>query len=432
MQLALALASGLAVFVALSWLSGWLGRRVRLIGQLSLALQAGALAAALTVTSLFRVEGLDSLHTWTTWAAVFAITLATLRIAALYFFDFHLHTRRGLRLPPMLPAVTLWASYLIAAFAILKMAWPGLPVTALLTTSAVTSLVLGLALQPILGNFFAGLVIALERPFRINDWVKFGDIEGRVVGITWRTTHLRTRDNDNLVVPNGKIADQEILNYYYPHPLHLERVHVGAHYRTPPYRVEQALLDVATRVEGVLEKPSPMVYVISFDDSAITYELRLWIEDIGEAPRIASQARCEIWEEFRRRGITIPFPIRTLEIETRGTPLESLLPAKAERPAPSPGARLFVSRGPDRGCTLEITEATVTVGRLEESDLKLAAPQVSKEHVRIERHSDGYHLRDLGSHFGTKVNGTRVEKCRLADLDKIEIGEDVLVFELDH
>ena len=187
----------------------------------------------------------------------------------------------------------------------------------LVATSAVTSLVLGLALQPILGNFFAGLVIAVERPFRINDWIKVNGIDGRVVDITWRTTHLRTRDNDNLVIPNGKLADERVLNFYYPHPMHLERVHVGADYRVPPYRVRRALLEAVTGVAGALDKPSPDVYVLSFDESAIRYELRVWIEDMAQSTRIASDLRARVWEELKKAGIRIPFPVRTLEIAPR-------------------------------------------------------------------------------------------------------------------
>ena len=134
-------------------------------------------------------------------------------------------------------------------------AFPGLNIGPLLASGAVTSLVLGLALQPILGNFFSGLVISLERPFRIDDWIEYQGIEAKVVGITWRTTRLRTRDNDDLVVSNARIAQEDVKNFYYPHPLHMERIYVGVHYRTPPYRVKQALLRAAARVDKVLDKP---------------------------------------------------------------------------------------------------------------------------------------------------------------------------------
>src|SRR4051812_166822 len=164
------------------------------------------------------------------WAWLFLGLITIFRLLGLYLFDVHLTAKRELRLPPLLPMVTMALIYLVTAFITLRLSFPKLDVTALVATSAVTSLVLGLALQPILGNFFAGLVISIEKPFRINDWIRIGEQEGRVTAITWRTTHLRTRDNDNLVIPNSKMADERVLNFYYPHPLHLERVKVAAHF----------------------------------------------------------------------------------------------------------------------------------------------------------------------------------------------------------
>ena len=352
MNQALAIATSVAATVLAVAAVTLLSRRLRLVRQLSFPLYVAALAGGLKVYLLLIGEAPGDLGKALSWILWFLGSIFVLRILGLYVFEVHLPSHRGLRLPPLLPAVAMGATYFVAALITLRLTYPDLPLTPLLTTSAVTSLVLGLALQPILGNFFAGVVISLEQPFRINDWVKVGEVEGRVAKITWRTTHLRNRDNDTVVIPNSKIADTEILNYFFPHPLHLERIYVGVHYRTPPYRVKQALMDVADRVDTVLKKPTPSVYLYSFDDSAITYELRVWIEDIANKPRINSHIRSEIWEEFQRRGITIPFPIRTLEIEPRARTLAIARPPRqpVEREAgAAPPARLYVYRGPDRG-----------------------------------------------------------------------------------
>ena len=135
------------------------------------------------------------------------------------------------------------------------------------------------------------------------------------------------------------MAEDRILNYYYPHPMHLEKIVVGAEYRAPPYRVRQALLAAAAGVPGVLEKPTPDVYVLAFADSSIDYELRVWIEDIAQRPRIGSDIRTRVWDEFARRGLTIPFPMRTIEISPRAR-------KAAARPVT---ARLFVALGPEAG-----------------------------------------------------------------------------------
>jgi pSer/pThr/pTyr-binding forkhead associated (FHA) protein len=187
---------------------------------------------------------------------------------------------------------------------------------------------------------------------------------------------------------------------------------------------------VAERIDGVLEKPSPTVHLHSFDESAITYELRAWIEDIAHEPRIASNVRTEIWEEFRRLNITIPFPIRTLEIEPRARQLELVRPATGEGLANTVlTARLFVTQGPDHGRNLALGELPATVGRAKHCDLSLNVPQASKEHFRVEWQTDHYLLTDLGSSFGTFVNGEKTTKQVLRDLDRIKVGDCVIVFE---
>jgi hypothetical protein len=286
--------------------------------------------------------------------------------------------------------------------------------------------VLGLALQPILSNFFAGLVVSLERPFRINDWIRVGEHEGRVVTITWRTTHLRTRDNDNLVIPNSKLADERVLNYYYPHPMHMERIKVGAEYKTPPYRVRRALLEAAAGVPGALDKPSPDVYVLSFDENAILYELRVWTDDVAHAPRINSEIRARIWEEFKKAGITVPHPIRTLELPPRPRRAEASRDGDAPRPA-----HLYVAEGPDRGVSQPLNGEAVTVGRSRDCTLRLNEPNASKDHLKIAWTDGSWMLTDLGSSFGTKVNGQPATSKALVPLDRITIGGTVIIFEAD-
>ncbi|HEX6861406.1 MAG TPA: mechanosensitive ion channel domain-containing protein, partial [Thermoanaerobaculia bacterium] len=357
------------------------------------------------------------------WILLFLGAVTVLRLLGLYFFDVHLRARTGFQLPPLLPAVTMFVVYLIAAFVTLRVVFPKLELGGLIATSAVTSLVLGLALQPILSNFFAGLVISIERPFRINDWIKVGDHEGRVAAITWRTTHLRTRENDNLVIPNSKLADERVVNFYYPHPMHLERIKVGASYDMPPYRVRRALLEAIAGVPGVLDKPTPEVYLPRFDDSSIGYELRVWMDDVANAPRIASEVRGRIWEVFRKEGITMPYPIRTVEISRRRP-----RPQEADSARP---ARLFVTEGVERGQSvdLEADGEPVTVGRSRTCTLVLTEPNASKEHLRIAWEDGKWAATDLGSSFGTKINGRPAARAELSPFDRIAIGDTVIIFE---
>ncbi|MBE3112364.1 MAG: mechanosensitive ion channel [Acidobacteria bacterium] len=423
MRVALVVISSVGVAAILIAGIIYLQRSYLIVRQLAFPFYVGALAAALKVFTLFHVGQFPALEASASWILIFLPAVLALRLIGLYWFEVHLKAHRGIQFPSLLQPVTMGLLYLIAGFITLKVVYPGLDVSPLLTTSAITSLVLGLALQPILGNLFAGVVISLERPFRINDCIKIGDTFGRVVGITWHSTHLRTRDDDELIVPNSRIAGENVLNYYFPYPLHLERIRVGVHYKTPPYRVQRALVDCAAGIENALEKPSPEAFVISFDDSAITYELRVWVDDVMHAPRVASQVRARIWVEFRRRGITIPFPIRTLEL----APRSRREPSGDARPP----ARLFITEGVEAGESAPIGDRPLVVGRSKSCTLSIADAQASKEHCRIEWTPDGYVLTDLESTFGTRVNGAVTKRVVLANLDHVTIGTTSMVFEVD-
>jgi small-conductance mechanosensitive channel len=421
-RLALAIVSSLAVSAILIAIVASL-RRLLIVRQLSFVLFVAAVAAGLRVFTLFTPGRFENFDHALSWLLLFLGSITVIRLAGLLYFDLHL-PHRGVRLPNLLPMVTVGAAYFVAAIVTFKISFPGQALSGLVTGSAITSLVIGLALQPILGNIFAGVVIGLEKPFRINDWIKFGDIEGRVVSISWRTTHLRTRDSDNLIIPNAKMAEERILNYYYPHPMHMERIVVRADYKVPPYRVRQALFAAAAGIPGVLEKPTPDVYVLAFDESAINYELRVWLEDIAQRQRIGSDIRTRIWDEFSRRGIVIPYPIRTLEMAPRKR--------KAKGPvAPPTSARLFVSAGQEAGSELAIGAARVLVGRTRTCDLSLTDSQASKEHIAIELLPEGFVLTDLETSNGTKLNGEKVTRAVLRNMDRIFIGDTILVFETD-
>ncbi|MFL6195471.1 MAG: mechanosensitive ion channel domain-containing protein [Thermoanaerobaculia bacterium] len=405
-----------------------LQRRFFWIRQLAFPLYVAAAVATLELYSRLRPGTADPrISGALDWAWLFLGLITIFRLLGLYLFDVRLTSQKGVRLPPLLPAVAMTLVYLVTAFVSLRLTFPKFDVSALIATSAVTSLVLGLALQPILGNFFAGLVISLEKPFRINDWIKVGDQEGRVVAITWRTTHLRTRDNDNLVIPNGKLADERVLNYYYPHTIHLERIKVGVHFDEPPYRVRRTLLDCAAAVQGVLDKPAPEVYVFSFDASAIQYELRVWIDDVAQGPRIASDVRGRIWEDFHRLGIVIPYPIQTLQLARPKARPEGAGQTEGPR-----RARLYVAEGPERGQSVVLDGGgPVTVGRSRACSLPLTDPNASKEHLRLAWEENAWVLADLGSSHGTRVNGLPAERAALQPFDRIAVGDTVMIFESD-
>ena len=179
-----------------------------------------------------------------------------------------------------------------------------------LTTSAVGAVVVGFALQDTLGNFFAGLAIQVEKPFRIGQWIRVGDFEGRVEEVTWRATKLLTKAGQFVIVPNSVVAKDPILNYSEPIVPTRLQVDIGLSYDAAPNLAKRALLEALSNAPLVLRDPAPDVVVIDFAASSVNYRVRFWIGDFGQDDLAYDQVRSNLWYTLRRHGIEIPYPIQ--------------------------------------------------------------------------------------------------------------------------
>jgi small-conductance mechanosensitive channel/CRP-like cAMP-binding protein len=179
----------------------------------------------------------------------------------------------------------------------------------MLATTAVGAVVIGLALQDTLGNFFAGLAIQIEKPFRVGDWVTIGGEDGMVSEVTWRATKMRTKAGNFIVVPNSTLAKDTIVNYSQPaRSLRLE-VEVGASYDAPPNVVKRVIADAIRDATLMSNDRSPEVLLVNFGDSALIYRVRFWILDFESDERAKDQVRSLIYYAFKRNALTIPFHI---------------------------------------------------------------------------------------------------------------------------
>jgi small-conductance mechanosensitive channel len=186
--------------------------------------------------------------------------------------------------------------------------------TSLVATSAVLSVVIGLALQDTLGNFFSGLALQMEQPLKIGDWVNVDTWTGQVSQVTWRSVRIRTLEGDEVNLPNSTITKSTMKNYSQPTSAHRHSFRIGTHYRHAPHKVIAAVLAVSHDVPGILDTPPVQVIVAEFGDSAIIYEVRFWLDDFPAHLIIAGEFQAKLWYRFRRDGIEIPFPIRTLHV----------------------------------------------------------------------------------------------------------------------
>lgn len=179
-----------------------------------------------------------------------------------------------------------------------------------LAATAAGAVVLGFALQDTLGNLIAGLAIQIEKPFRVGHWVTLGGQDGLVSEITWRATKIRTKAGNFVIVPNSVLSKDTITNYSEPTPHTRVEVEVGASYDTPPNEVRAVILE-AIRDEPLIERDRPPeVLVANFGDSAMKYLVRAWTIDFSADLLLRDHIRTAIYYAFRRRGITIPYPVQ--------------------------------------------------------------------------------------------------------------------------
>jgi small-conductance mechanosensitive channel/CRP-like cAMP-binding protein len=241
------------------------------------------------------------------------------------------------RFPAIVQDVAVIALFFVIATILLR--------EQLLATSAVGAVVVGFALQDTLGNLFAGLAIQIEKPFRVGHWISIGGNEGQVEEVTWRATKLRTKNGQFLIVPNSIISKDAILNYSEPTiPTRLE-VEVGASYLTPPNEVRAAIQRAMANAPLVLREPEPDVIVKGFGGSAIDYGAKFWIGDYAHDVAARDQVRTNIWYEFRRANIEIPWPIQ-IEYSREEQPLRTSVHVDAATRRLS-GIDLFATLSPD-------------------------------------------------------------------------------------
>lgn len=302
-------AVGLALLFVFRRLLARRGRPRSTRGQIALYFIYLAMALALVFVSR---DDHPTLRRYLSVAALLCLALALLRTLSMATFDYFLAARRQVHVPVILRDIGLAVLYVILVFIVLGE--HGVDLTGVVTTSAVLTAVVGLALQDVLANVFAGLAVQFERAFDVGDWVQLGTHVGEVREIGWRSVKILTLSNDLVILPNNYVSREMVVNYSRPDPVHRRQVQVGVHYRHPPGAVKEVVLRAVRDVPGILERPAPDVLVKEYGESAVVYEVRFWITEFKRRESIAAEVLGRIWYQLRRAGMEIPFPIRTLNI----------------------------------------------------------------------------------------------------------------------
>ncbi|MEM9153590.1 MAG: mechanosensitive ion channel domain-containing protein [Cyanobacteria bacterium P01_F01_bin.33] len=211
----------------------------------------------------------------------------------------------------------------LGSIAILQ-AW-GLDLRSLAIFASVLGVGVGFGLQNIARNFISGLIILLDRPIQVGDFVSIGDLVGTVDRIGTRSTHIRTLDWVTIIVPNAQILERELINWSHDSPVSRIRIPVSVAYGSDIARVREALLDAAKSHADVLGYPPPQVWLQSFHDSDLHFDLMVWVSEPRYQFRIKSDLNYRIEVNLRRYEIEVPYPQR--DIHLRSPLLEEVMTA---------------------------------------------------------------------------------------------------------
>lgn len=304
--------AGLTVFIlAVLYFSKKLGVLKRVRGALVIAT---VLLAILLVSRLVHFPGQERVFTFDLGILVLIGVYIVLQVLDELIWE-HVLKPKHISVPRLLFDVFNFVVLVGVGLALLKTLFD-VNLTGFLVTSTVLSAILGLSLQDLLTSLMAGIALQIESPFQVRDWIRVGDKEGEVTQMNWRSITLRSRDNNNVIIPNSIIAKQDISNFSRPQKLQLVHVTVGVSYATPPGLVKGVISRAIADADGVAPTPAVQVFVKRFAESAVEYDLRFWIEDFERLNAISDSVQTRVWYALDRAGMAIPFPQRDVHMRT--------------------------------------------------------------------------------------------------------------------
>lgn len=192
----------------------------------------------------------------------------------------------------------------------------GLNISSLTILASALGIGIGFGLQDIAKNFVSGLVLVFERPIQVGDFVELESLKGTVERIGARSTEIKTLDQVSIIVPNSRFLQQEVINWSHRNPISRLHLPVGVSYNADPDAVRSALLEAAQQHGSILPTPPPQVFFKGFGDSALNFELLIWITEPHKQFAISSDLYFHIFAALRQQQIEIPFPQQDLHLRS--------------------------------------------------------------------------------------------------------------------
>ena len=174
---------------------------------------------------------------------------------------------------------------------------------------------IGFGLRNVVSNFVSGLLLLVEKPIKVGDWIQIGEHEGFVKDLKFRSTELETFQQASVIIPNADLISQPVINMTFADQKGRIEVPVSVAYNTDPVLLHNLLIDLAQAHPDVLNDPGPMVMFMNFGESALDFELRCFTSNVINKTLIASELRFQIERLLKDKEIEIPFPQRVVHMK---------------------------------------------------------------------------------------------------------------------
>ena len=252
---------------------------------------------------------------------LFLIGVVTyLFVRALNFIFFALAFRlKRIDAPTLIRNIFTIVAFTILFLIAFTFLFPEVNLGALFTTSAIFGVILGLALQDTLGNFFAGISLQADRPFQVGDVITVGAQRhtGVVEEISWRAIKIRTFTNHVVLIANSNAA-REPIEVCPRDNLNARLVFFNTLYTDSPAKTIHVVREAVREADNVSDKVTPIVRIRNLGDNGVDYEVKYWLNDYAKYNDTDALVRQRIWYAFRRAGLNFAYPTRTLFVERHG------------------------------------------------------------------------------------------------------------------
>jgi small-conductance mechanosensitive channel len=217
---------------------------------------------------------------------------------------------------PLLGNIIKFAIFIAGLMTLLSI-W-SIDITPLLASAGIVGVAAAIAAKDTLSNFFGGISIFFDKPYKIGDYIDLeGKERGEVVHIGIRSTRIKTRDDIQISIPNSIIANSKIINESAPVPKFRIRIPVGIAYGSDVDKVQSILIQIAIDNNNVHDDPEPRVRFREFGDHSLKFELLCWAEDPALRGLTIHELNLAIYNAFNKHGIEIPFPQTDINIKNK-------------------------------------------------------------------------------------------------------------------